>query len=181
MCDKARYRGISQVVKHSPPYRIGMSIADGEGAPMAIESPAYVTTPGRSRNMAAIRRSDTKPEVKLRSALHRLGYRFRKDHPIRVEGKLIRPDIAFTKRRVAVFIDGCFWHSCPEHSRQPSVNDGYWSPKLQGNATRDRKQTAALEAAGWHVLRCWEHENVDDIISQVAALLPRRQGESHSL
>jgi DNA mismatch endonuclease (patch repair protein) len=79
--------------------------------------------------MAAIRRTDTMQEVALRSALHRRGFRFRKDYPIRVDGKLIRPDIAFTKRRLTVFVDGCFWHCCPEHGRQPSVNNSYWSPQ----------------------------------------------------
>jgi len=114
------------------------------GTPAAAGPPPDVTTPGRSRNMAAIRRQDTKPEVELRSALHRSGYRFRKDHPIRAGGKLIRPDIVFTKHKVAIFVDGCFWHSCPIHGRKPIKNEKYWSPKLEGNALRDREQTAAL-------------------------------------
>ena len=174
MFDDGQYRGTSQVVKYPPTYRICMGIPDGSGAPTTIESPGYVTTPGRSRNMAAIRRRDTKPEVKLRSALHRLGYRFRKDHPIRVEGKLIRPDIAFTKRRVAVFIDGCFWHSCPEHGRQPSVNGKYWSPKLAGNVARDRRQTAALQSAGWRVLRFWEHQPIETALETIEKTLAAR-------
>lgn len=104
-----------------------------------------------------------------------MGYRFRKDHPVRVDGKLVRPDIAFTKRRVAVFIDGCFWHSCPQHGRKPRVNDGYWSPKLEGNAIRDRAQTAALRSAGWTVLRFWEHEDLTAIIAEIeTALGPHR-------
>ncbi|MGB3676260.1 MAG: very short patch repair endonuclease, partial [Candidatus Nanopelagicales bacterium] len=117
-----------------------MATTDGVGTPNGSASSTYVTTDGRSRNMAAIRRRDTKPEVTLRSALHRRGYRFRKDYVIRVDGKAIRPDIAFTKRRVAVFVDGCFWYSCPEHGRRPAVNGEYWSPKLEGNAKRDRAQ-----------------------------------------
>jgi DNA mismatch endonuclease (patch repair protein) len=121
--------------------------------------------------MAAIRRSDTKPEVALRSALHRSGCRFRKDFPMRVEGRVIRPDIAFTKRRIAVFIDGCFWHSCPQHGRSPAVNGGYWSPKLQRNAERDREQTSALTLAGWTVLRFWEHESIEDVLRKIVAAL----------
>ncbi len=117
--------------------------------------------------MAAIRRRDTKPEVRIRSTLHRLGYRFRKDHPIRIEEKVVRPDIAFTKRRVAVFVDGCFWHSCPEHGHRPRVNDEYWSPKLAGNALRDRAQTAALQSQGWIVLRFWEHEAEEDVVARI--------------
>lgn len=123
--------------------------------------------------MAAIRRRDTKPEVRLRSILHRLGYRFRKDHPIRIDDKVIRPDIAFTRRRVAVFIDGCFWHSCPEHGRQPRVNGEYWSPKLEGNVLRDREQTAALESRDWTVLRFWEHEAEDEIVARIGEAIRR--------
>lgn len=152
-----------------------MVVEDGDGAPTTPETGVYVTTPpGRSRNMAAIRRRDTKPEVSLRSALHRRGYRFRKDFAIRVDGKLIRPDIAFTKHRFAVFIDGCFWHSCPpEHGRQPSVNGAYWSPpKLEGNARRDRDQTAALQSAGWNVVRFWGgHETEDTVVAAIEAIL----------
>ncbi|WP_428342366.1 very short patch repair endonuclease [Mycobacterium sp.] len=144
-----------------------MGIPSGVGAPTANPRPTYVTTPGRSRNMTAIRRRDTKPEVRLRSALHRLGYRFRKDHPIRIDEKLIRPDIAFTKRRVAVFVDGCFWHCCPEHGRQPSANSEYWSPKLEGNVRRDRGQTTALQSAGWMVLRFWEHEEQGSVVATI--------------
>jgi DNA mismatch endonuclease, patch repair protein len=151
-----------------------MGTPDGFGAPTASESAEYVTTPGRSRNMAAIRRRDTTPEVRLRSALHRLGYRFRKDHPVRVDGRLIRPDIAFTKWRVAVFIDGCFWHSCPEHGRKPSVNREYWSPKLESNAERDRRQTAALGSAGWAVLRFWEHETIETTLETIKDVLAVR-------
>lgn len=164
MFDIRHYRGAVRPVKPLATYRIGMVSADGVGTPRHPETAAYVTTPGRSRNMAAIRRRDTKPEVKVRSALQRQGYRFRKDYPIRVEGKLVRPDVVFTRRGVAIFIDGCFWHSCPEHGRQPGVNGEYWSPKLEGNVRRDRQQTAALQSAGWSVLRFWEHEDVDDIL-----------------
>jgi len=154
---------------------------DAVAAPTALGQGAYKTTPGRSRNMAAIRRRDTKPEVKLRSALHRLGYRFRKDHPIRVEGKLIRPDIAFTKRRVAVFVDGCFWHSCPEHGRHPSVNDNYWSPKLEGNARRDRDQSAALRSVGWKVLRFWEHEEQEAVVTTIQEMLTAGEAVADAL
>jgi DNA mismatch endonuclease, patch repair protein len=120
--------------------------------------------------MAGIRSRDTKPEMALRSALHRLGYRFRKDYAIRVDGKLIRPDIAFTKRRIAIFVDGCFWHCCPEHGRQPQVNGEYWSPKLRRNVARDSEQTRALEAAGWIVVRFWEHDDPTCAVDFVARL-----------
>ena len=111
--------------------------------------------------MAAIRRSDTKPEIALRRALHARGLRYRKDFPIRVEGKLIRPDIVFTRRQVAIFVDGCFWHCCPEHGRKPTNNTGYWSPKLERNVERDHQQTHLLRDAGWTVIRFWEHEPLE--------------------
>src|SRR5262249_25697542 len=99
--------------------------------------------------MRAIRRTNTKPEIALRSALHRGGYRFRKDLRLDLnEGARVRPDIAFTGRRVAVFVDGCFWHACPEHGRDPAVNQWYWAPKLRRTVERDRAADAALAAAG---------------------------------
>ncbi|WP_243858807.1 very short patch repair endonuclease [Mycobacterium sp. DL440] len=121
--------------------------------------------------MAAIRRVDTKPEIALRSELHRLGYRFRKDFPVRIDGRLIRPDIVFTKRKVAVFVDGCFWHCCPEHGQRPKVNGEYWSPKLERNVKRDREQTGALESAGWMVLRFWAHDPADAVADAVSQIL----------
>ncbi|WP_396837068.1 very short patch repair endonuclease [Mycobacterium sp. ITM-2016-00317] len=123
--------------------------------------------------MSAIRRRDTKPEIRLRSELHRRGFRFRKDYPIRLDGRLIRPDIAFTRRRVAIFIDGCFWHSCPEHGRKPGVNQSYWAPKLKSNSRRDTQQTQALEANGWTVLRFWEHEDTGSILEAIGSALDR--------
>jgi len=111
--------------------------------------------------MRGNRRRDTRPERALRSALHRLGYRFRTDFLIREGGARVRPDVVFTRRRVAVFIDGCFWHCCPQHSNSPSVNRGYWGPKLERNVARDDRNNAALEAAGWKVVRIWEHEPLE--------------------
>lgn len=130
------------------------------------ESP---TSPGRSANMRAIRRVNTKPELALRSALHRLGYRFRKDLRLDLEGARVRPDIAFTARRVAVFVDGCFWHCCPQHGTRPANNTWYWGPKLARNVERDRTADAALEAAGWQVVRIWEHVPLDAAIAAVVA------------
>ena len=126
---------------------------------------------GRSRNMQANRRSNTKPEVVLRSALHRLGYRYRKDMQIRLDDVRVRPDIVFTARKVAVFVDGCFWHVCPEHGRQPTTNDWYWTPKLRRNVERDRTTTAALERNGWQVVRIWEHEPLPDAVEAIRSAI----------
>jgi len=125
--------------------------------------------------MRAIKRTGTKPELALRSALHRRGYRFRKDYRLDLApGTRVRPDIAFTARRVAVFVDGCFWHVCPEHGRDPTVNEWYWAPKLRRNMERDRAADAALAAAGWQVVRVWEHEPLDAAIAAVVAALGGR-------
>jgi DNA mismatch endonuclease (patch repair protein) len=121
--------------------------------------------------MKGIRRRDTAPERALRSALHRLGFRFRVDYPIQVEGRSPRPDLAFTRRRVAVFLDGCFWHGCPEHSRPPKKNSSYWGPKIARNMERDQEHDERLRAAGWKVIRIWEHEDPAIAARRVEAAL----------
>jgi DNA mismatch endonuclease (patch repair protein) len=119
--------------------------------------------------MQANRRTNTKPEVALRSALHRMGFRYRKDLRLDLGEVKVRPDIVFTAKKVAVFVDGCFWHVCPEHGRQPTVNEWYWTPKLRRNMERDRRVNAALEAAGWRVVRLWEHEPLTAAVAAVVA------------
>jgi DNA mismatch endonuclease (patch repair protein) len=109
--------------------------------------------------MRSNRRTGTIPERRLRSELHRQGLRFRVDHPIDASGLKVRPDVVFTARRIAVFVDGCFWHSCPEHGSIPKANADYWVPKLHRNTERDREIDARLNAAGWEVIRIWEHED----------------------
>ncbi|MFJ6646819.1 very short patch repair endonuclease [Streptomyces sp. NPDC091290] len=133
--------------------------------PQALTPP----TPGRSRNMAAIKRRDTKPERLIRSMLHAAGKRYRVDLRLQLEGARPRPDIVFTRARVAVFVDGCFWHCCPEHGRQPGVNGGYWAPKLERNVARDRAADEALTAAGWTVVRIWEHEAPEEAVERIIA------------
>ena len=130
--------------------------------------------------MRANRRTDTKPELALRRALHGRGYRYRKDYRLDLDGGArVRPDIAFTARRVAVFVDGCFWHRCPEHGSKPAVNVGYWDPKLRRNVERDRAADTALAAAGWAVVRVWEHEPLEAAVAAViAALAISRPGEA---
>ena len=130
----------------------------------------HPSSAGRSANMRANRRTDTKPELALRRALHQLGYRFRKDYRLDLDsGRRVRPDIAFTARRVAVFVDGCFWHACPQHGSKPQANDWYWTPKLQRNVERDRAADETLAAAGWQVVRVWEHESLEQALAAVIA------------
>jgi DNA mismatch endonuclease (patch repair protein) len=109
--------------------------------------------------------------VRLRSALHRDGLRFRKNVLLRVEGLAVRPDIVFPGRRVAVFVDGCFWHRCPQHGESPRSNVSYWEAKLARNAARDHAVNTALTAAGWRVVRIWEHTPVDDAVVEIQAVL----------
>lgn len=121
--------------------------------------------------MQANRRRDTKPELALRSALHRAGLRYRRDLRLDLPGGRVRPDIVFTRRKVAVFVDGCFWHSCPIHGSRPAVNQSYWSPKLARNVERDARDTALLQNAGWIVIRIWEHESSEVALEEVRQAL----------
>jgi DNA mismatch endonuclease (patch repair protein) len=129
--------------------------------------------------MLGNRRADTKPEVRLRSALHALGLRFRKDLPLRLpDGARARPDIVFTRARVVVHCHGCFWHRCPIHATNPRANADYWAPKLAANVERDERVDAALRAAGWTVIRVWEHEDPVDAalrVERVVRSRPNRQ------
>lgn len=126
-----------------------------------------------SKRMRANHRSDTKPELALRSALHARGLRFRKDFPIRTGPRLVRPDVVFTRKRVAVFLDGCFWHACPEHGTAPQRNSAYWSQKLKQNIERDLAVNRVLAEAGWAVIRIWEHESPTEAAALIAERVSR--------
>lgn len=108
----------------------------------------------RSYNMSRIRSLDTKPEIKLRKILWREGLRYTKNNHD-VSGK---PDIVFRKQKIAVFIDGCFWHKCPEHYNKPKNNEEFWEIKINSNTQRDRKINEQLTNQGWKVFRIWEHD-----------------------
>jgi DNA mismatch endonuclease (patch repair protein) len=111
--------------------------------------------------MARQARVHTAPEVALRRALHAAGLRYRVAWP--VPGLRRRTiDVAFTRAKLAVFVDGCFWHSCPDHATAPSANAAWWAAKLAGNAARDNATNAHLESLGWRVVRIWEHESTVD-------------------
>jgi len=123
--------------------------------------------------MTAQRQRDTAVEVALRSALHRLGLRFRIDRrPLATLRQ--RADLVFVTARVAVFVDGCFWHGCPEHATWPRTNAAWWRDKLEANRARDARTNAALQAAGWTVVRVWEHASTADSAARVAAIVRRR-------
>lgn len=121
--------------------------------------------------MLANRRVDTAPELALRSHLHACGLRFRKDFRIKLEDLSVRPDVVFAAAKVAVFVDGCFWHQCPEHATMPKRNSEFWAPKLRSNVERDRRVNRALAGNGWTVIRCWEHESPTDVLPRVVSAL----------
>lgn len=131
---------------------------------------ASLATPGpssASKRMSLQATRDTAPEMRLRSTLHALGLRYRVH--VRPVAKLRRTaDIVFAGTKVAVFVDGCFWHSCPEHGTAPSSNSVWWAEKLAKNVERDADTDSRLAAAGWLVVRVWEHEDPAEASSRVA-------------
>ncbi|MFH8485498.1 very short patch repair endonuclease [Streptomyces longisporoflavus] len=122
--------------------------------------------------MQAVRSRDTKPERLIRKLLHAQGLRYR------VAAKPLphlrrTADILFRPAKLAVFIDGCYWHGCPEHYTSPKTNPGYWSDKVATNMARDRDTDKQLQSAGWTVLRFWEHEPAEDCAIKIAATASR--------
>lgn len=118
------------------------------------------------------RRRDTRLEVRIRKVLHRAGFRFRVDY--RPEKSLrCRGDIVFTRWKVIIFVDGCFWHGCPLHATAPANNATWWREKLDANIERDLRNTRALEVLGWTVVRVWEHEDTDDVVARIRAAVDR--------
>jgi DNA mismatch endonuclease, patch repair protein len=111
------------------------------------------------RRMRANRSVNTKPEMRLRSAMHRLGLRFRVNSRLRVDQRRpILVDVVFPRDKLAVFVDGCFWHGCRQHRSIPLANREYWETKIDRNRARDLETTSRLEHTGWRVVRVWEHE-----------------------
>ena len=129
-------------------------------------SESWASSPGVRRRMQLQRERDTIPELALRRELHRRGRRYRVDVPI-VPGTRRRVDIVFGRARVAVFVDGCFWHGCLEHGTRPGAHSEWWTAKLELNRLRDERNDADLARAGWRVLRIWEHESVDEAARRV--------------
>ncbi|MER5381429.1 very short patch repair endonuclease [Streptomyces sp. NPDC002688] len=120
---------------------------------------------------------DTAPEVAVRRLLHAAGLRYRVNVPVPgIPRRTI--DIAFSKAKIAIFLDGCFWHGCPQHATQPKANAEWWRAKLDKNMARDIETTAHLEGAGWTVLRFWEHERPQHI-AQVVAEARAASQEAH--
>lgn len=113
--------------------------------------------------MSRITGRNTRPELLLRRSLWSRGARYR----LSARSPAGRPDLVFPNRKLAVFVDGCFWHGCPQHYARPRSNEAFWSSKLIENVVRDARQTQALECSGWSVVRLWEHEVIVDLAGSV--------------
>lgn len=123
-----------------------------------------------SRSMRSNWRRDTCPEVQLRQALHRAGFRYFVDRRIVTADGPVRRDIVFPKAHLAIYVDGCIWHGCPIHGRCPS-RIGVVGSRKSLDATRDVEHTARLSEDGWHVLRFWKHERAADLVTRIASLM----------
>ncbi|MEU1779725.1 very short patch repair endonuclease [Streptomyces abikoensis] len=136
--------------------------------------PRLKTTEATSRRMSAQRSRDTDIEIALRQELHRRGMRYRV-HRRPVAGVRREADIVFGPAKVAVFVDGCFWHGCPTHATWPKRNDRFWRDKIEGNERRDRNTDQRLTEAGWLSLRVWEHEAPTEAADRIQAAVAARR------
>jgi DNA mismatch endonuclease (patch repair protein) len=137
------------------------------------------------RRMQQQRRRDTRPEIALRRALHAAGLRYRVERPV-LPGMRRRADIVFGPAKVAVFVDGCFWHMCPEHATFPKANAEWWREKLERNQARDQDTDQLLREQGWLPVRVWEHEEIAEAALRVAEIVHGRRaahqrGPSHAV
>jgi DNA mismatch endonuclease, patch repair protein len=148
----------------------GLSVAASSRGSLSYPHPS---SPAASSVMRGNRKADTQPEVRIRKELHRLGLRFRKYLAIEAFDIVVKPDVVFPSHRLAVFIDGCFWHSCPLHGTKPQTNSRYWAAKLARNQSRDAKVGERLSAAGWNVVRIWEHVPVDKAAALIQKAMQR--------
>lgn len=123
--------------------------------------------------MRAVKQRDNPRELTVRSLLHRKGFRFRVHRRV-IEDLRRYPDIVFVRARVAVFLDGCFWHSCPRHGTSPKANHRWWRAKLKQNVARDRDMDVRLRAAGWKPVRIWEHSDPIDAADRISKVVQER-------
>jgi len=142
----------------------------------ASKPPGPSSIEARNRMLAA-RQRDTGAEIALRRALHAAGLRYRVDRTV-LPGTRRRADVVFSSDRVAVFVDGCFWHGCPVHATQPKANRLWWRDKLETNRRRDRDTDRRLTEAGWHVIRVWEHEAAAEAAARIVWTLDNRRARS---
>lgn len=128
------------------------------------------SSPEVSRRMAKVRQKGTDAEVALRRQLYRIGLRYRIDYEVLKKPRRVA-DIAFLGRRIAIFVDGCFWHGCPQHASWPKRNAELWRQKIETNRSRDEDTNERLRSLGWTVLRFWSHESPADAAGVVANMV----------
>jgi len=137
-----------------------------------VDEPPIASSQRVANVMRGNRSRDTAPELAVRRLLHARGLRFRVN--LRPVVSLRRTaDIVFTRHRIAVFIDGCYWHGCPDHYVASRTHKDYWHNKIEANITRDEQTTAELRSAGWTVLRYWSHVPPNEVVDSILTYLPR--------
>lgn len=143
--------------------------AVAEPKPRPSSDASWASSPSARKVMLGNRKRDTRPELAIRRLVHRLGLRYRVNArpPVQLTVRGATADLLFPRARVAVYIDGCFWHGCPQHFEPPRTHSSYWGPKIDRNQARDRVIDRELQAAGWVVLRIWEHEDPEEAARRV--------------
>ena len=137
------------------------------------------SSPETSRRMAKVRQKGTDAEIALRRELYRRGLRYRIDYEVLKKPRRVA-DVAFPGLRIAVFVDGCFWHGCPEHATWPKQKAEFWRAKILANQARDRNTDARLRADGWKVVRVWAHETPEEAAARIARVVRRRKAKGHA-
>lgn len=132
-----------------------------------------------SHRMARVRQKDTQAEIDLRKALHAKGLRYRLHVPLLTKPRRVA-DIVFSRNRIAVFVDGCFWHGCPEHASWPKSNTDFWREKIETNRARDADSNQRLKALGWNVIRVWAHESAEVAATRIAQIIRARKRKESS-
>lgn len=135
------------------------------------------SSPEASRRMARVRQRGTDVEIELRRALHAMGLRYRLQVPLSRKPRRVA-DIVFIGARVAVFVDGCFWHGCPLHATWPKENAGFWRAKIEANRARDADTTRRLRELGWEVIRVWSHEDPVEAALDIQVVVESRKPKS---
>ena len=142
-------------------------------------SPSFASSDAVRQRMQRQARRDTSAELAVRKLLHARGLRYRVDvRPVPALRR--RADIVFSRAKVAVFVDGCYWHGCPEHRAFPRTNSSYWAEKFARNQARDRDTDRQLLEAGWNVVRVWEHEDVTSVADRIELLVREAKGHSEA-
>jgi DNA (cytosine-5)-methyltransferase 1 len=169
----------AQLATYLQPARRSRTITAAPLLAPAAQRPAGRATPETRARMLRQKRQGTKPEMELRRALHARGFRYRVDSQV-VPGLRRRADLVFATARVAVFLDGCFWHGCEDHARPTKSNTLWWREKIDANKERDAETTKALEDHGWVVLRVWEHEPAEQAVVRIIDTLANRTAQQAS-